>query len=115
VILAENERGHFGVFVQYRRAAAGVEAMKEVNGSDYEIGLSHALMGCELFDSCTTVLFLHTYVLHMNVPFIQGDQIGRIFAYWAIVYFLLASFFFKIAELAHSSGQLARQKLCILF
>jgi hypothetical protein len=27
----------------------------------------------------------------------------------------LASFFFKIAELAHSSGQLARQKLCILF
>ena len=32
---------------QQRLALAGAAAMKKVNGSDYDVGLSHALMGCE--------------------------------------------------------------------
>ena len=35
-------------FYKHRRAKAGTDAIKEVDGFQYEIGLSHALMGCEL-------------------------------------------------------------------
>jgi hypothetical protein len=43
----------------------------------------------------------------------QDDQIGRIFAYWAIVHF--RQFFIKLASVGHILGYFFRGKNCELF
>jgi hypothetical protein len=42
----------------------------------------------------------------------QGDQIGRIFAYWVIIFF---GRFLKISEVAQIYGTTFSQSICSLF
>jgi hypothetical protein len=56
----------------------------------------------------------HKYWISTSTQMRQGDQIGRIFARWVIVYF--GQFFFKLQKKPNCLIlELARKKLCINF